>query len=198
MVTDSGEIAYNLTKFFDFEGKVVVHADLRGGAILGYAAFARRVVLLDREPAEVVRMRRSVAAAGVDDRFVIACGDLPSFEPCGDVVLLDFCLHSETDPGATLARAWAIAGDVLVMEHAPGSEWADIAGISSALDSAWNAVEAFRVRRQMTFQGFQIFRDRAELCLALARSGVQRADSVAARWPPGEIVVRMPYRIVLI
>jgi hypothetical protein len=198
LATDTGEIVQSLVGFYDFDGKRVLHVGVGGGHILGYAALAWHVWAMDSDPSAVKRMRRSVVAAGVDDRFDITCGDFLVSKSIGDVTFLEFCLHAMADPDAALVHGRALTPEVLVLDHAPESQWAYITSRTERIEAGWAAVRTLPVRRSASFRGFQLFRDYDELVESVRVRGEENLGRAAAYRQKRDIVIRMPYCIALI
>ena len=198
MATDAGLVVRNLLDFYPFAGKTVVSVGAGGGQLVEYGRQARRVVAVDGDAEALRRLADVLAAKGLAERFELVCSDVHDVTARGDVVLFEFSLHEVPDAARALAHAKSVARDVVVLDHAPGSEW------------AWHVVEEEKVRRsaevmrrlgiraERLFRGEQRFADHAELLAKVSVQGplaVERAERF--RGATG-IVIPFGYEAVLL
>ena len=198
MATDAGLVVRNLLDFYPFAGKTVVSVGAGGGQLVEYGREARRVVAVDGDAEALRRLADVLAAKGLAERFELVCSDVHDVTARGDVVLFEFSLHEVPDAARALAHAKSVARDVVVLDHAPGSEW------------AWHVVEEEKVRRsaevmrrlgiraERLFRGEQRFADHAELLAKVSVQGplaVERAERF--RGATG-IVIPFGYEAVLL
>lgn len=64
-----------------------------------------------------------MAAPGAQPSMEIICSRFEEVSVQGDVVYFEFCLHEMADPARDLAHAATLATDVVVFDHAAGSDW---------------------------------------------------------------------------
>ncbi|HEY0502522.1 MAG TPA: class I SAM-dependent methyltransferase [Lysobacter sp.] len=191
-------ILANLTAFYDFRGKHVIHVGAGGGRLIGYAGLAGHVTAIDNDPLAVTALRDRIAERRDRDRFSALAADFRAVAPRGDVVLFEFCLHLMDDPAAQLRHARTLAPEVIVLGHAPDSEWSWYAGEESVVASSWAAVARTSVRRRRCFElprRFDDYRAVHEKFAALGETSRQRIAQLQSRH---ELVIAMPYCVVLI
>jgi len=138
---------------------------------------------------------RSAGGAG---RSRVAPGDLLTVTARADVVLLEFCLHRIVDPLSALRHARALAPDVLVLDHAPGSSWAWHLGEAEKVLRGWAAAARFDAALDRTFAGVRRFRDHAELLAAVRGRGepaLRRIEEFRGR---RDFAIDAPCRVVLL
>lgn len=196
MATDVAEIVSRLTSFYDFADRAIVAVGAGGGQLSEYARAAAHVIAVDPDGAAMERLRAAVEARGLIDRYTFVLEDFLAVRPRGDVVLFEFCLHLLPDPGAALAHASTLAPDVVVLDHAPGSQWMWCAAEETA--EAWAAVARRNVRRALDVGATQRFRDFAELEARLADQPAPSRERIAGRRGQRDIAIDMPYRLALL
>ena len=89
----------------------------------------------------------------------------------GDVVYFEFCLQETVDPQKALAHTRALAPNIVVFDHLPGSDWAYYAGEEERVCRSAEAVKRFGIRRRETFCTAQRFQDHVELLAKVAPQG---------------------------
>ena len=72
MPTDLGLIIGNLTAFYDFSHKIVVHVGAGGGQLIGYAAACQQVLAVDKDAAAVRRLQQEIAEQGLEENAAFA------------------------------------------------------------------------------------------------------------------------------
>ena len=198
MATDLRLVVQNLLDFYPFAGKTVVSVGAGGGQLVEYGREARRVVAVDSDVEALRRLADVLGAKGLAERFELVCSDFLDVTARGDVVLFEFSLHEMPDPERALAHARTLAPDVVVLDHAPGSEW------------AWHVVEEEKVRRsaeaarragvraERLFRGEQRFASQAELLAKVSGQGplaVERAERFRGA---SDIVIPFGYEVALL
>jgi ubiquinone/menaquinone biosynthesis C-methylase UbiE len=196
--TDVGLIVANLSAFYDWSGKTVVHVGAGGGQLLGYAARCRRVVAVDRDAAAVARLREKLRGHALEPIFEVVVGDFDSLRLQGDVVLLEFCLHEMTDPAAAIRHARAAAPDVVVIDHRPESPWSWYAAEADAMERAWTAVAAAGTRQERGYDAVQRFDHFRDLEARFATLGDESQRRIGVFRDQGDIEIPMPYGIALL
>jgi SAM-dependent methyltransferase len=121
VATDIQQIVANLHAFYDFAGRTVVAVGAGGGQLIEYARPARRVIAVDvdQDKTGIERLAARVLECGLADRYTLVKDDFLTVQPCGDVVLFEFCLHEMADPERALRHAGDLAADVLVIDPTP-------------------------------------------------------------------------------
>jgi hypothetical protein len=198
MPTDLGLIITNLTSFYDFTHKLVVHVGAGGGQLLGYAPVCRRILAVDNDAEAMRRLEERIAADALENRVSPVSGDFNDLDLHGDVVLFEFCLHEMPEPRAAIDRARATAADVLVIDHLPDSQWAWYANEAPAMARAWEAVAAMGAKRQQSYQARQRFDDYRALQAKFSTLGDESHRRIGAFDGQTAIVIPMPYGIALL
>jgi hypothetical protein len=198
MATDIAIVIGNLTSFYDFRGKSVVHVGAGGGQFVGYAVNASRVVAVDPDAAAVAQLQTVIAALGLGDRFIVRQAGFESVAEPADVVFFEFCLHEIGDPAAALAHARTLAPETLVIDHAPDSHWAWYTAETEKAERSWAAVEQGGIRRQERFAGWQHFADAEALLQRVASLGEPAVSRARALAGTTNIEIPMTYRVAVL
>lgn len=198
MATDVGLVVRNLLDFYPFAGKTVVSVGAGGGQLVEYGREARRVVAVDSDAEALRHLAGVLAAKGLAERFELICSDVLDSTARGDVALFEFSLHEMRDPERALVHARALAPDVVVLDHAPGSDWAWHVVEEEKVNRSEKAMRQIGVRAERHFLGEQRFADHAELIEKVSVQGplaVERAHRF--RGETG-IVIPFGYEAVLL
>lgn len=198
MATDVPLLIRNLLGFYDFTGRTVVSVGAGGGQLVEYGRGARKVFAVDSDGAALERLAAALETRGLTESFELVPADLLAARCRGDVVLFEFSLHEMPDPDLALAHARTLAHDVLVLDHAPGSEWAFHTAEEEKVRASAAALRRFGVRSERRFKAEQRFADHAELLAKVAVQGpvaVERAERF--RGATG-IVIPFGYSITLL
>ena len=197
MATDARKIAEELAGFYEFGGRSVIDVGAGGGQLIDSTAGARKVIAVDNDAAALARLADRVRDRGLDEVFVLVNQDFLELSATAEVVLFEFCLHLMTEPGRALAHARALAPDVVVIGHAPGSPWSWSAAEDRGVEAAWQAVEEVGIHRQRDVTALQHFGDYAELEAKLASCAPESLVRIQAHRGKTNITIRMPYRMAL-
>ncbi len=198
MATDILVVLSNLTTFYDFRDKTVVHVGAGGGQFVGYAARAQRVIAVDPDASAVAQLQTAIGALRLGDRFTVKQADFETVTDRADVVFFEFCLHEMADPEASLRHARTLAPETLVIDHAPESRWAWHTAETEKATRSWAAVDHAGARRVQDYSGWQHFGDREALVQrikSLGEPAVSRARTLARARP---IEIAMTYRMALL
>jgi SAM-dependent methyltransferase len=198
VATDLGQIVSRLTAFYDFAGRTVVGVGAGGGQLIEWASEAAHVVAVDPDRTAIERLEARLDSLGWRDRFTVLPDDFLDVRPRGDAVLFEFCLHLLPDPERALAHAATLAADLVVLDHAPGSQWTWCAAEETGVADAWQAVSRRSVRRSLDVKASQRFADFGELQSRLAAQGPQRAARIEGQRGREDISIDMPYRLALL
>jgi SAM-dependent methyltransferase len=198
MAADIAAIVRNLTAFYAFDGKSVLHVGAGGGQFVAFAARARRVVGVDRDPEALDLLRAAVEGAGLQDRYHTRCADVLTVVEPSDVVLFEFCLHEMEDRAAALAHARGLAPETLIVDHAPDSPWAWYCGEEAKVARSWEVTEAARPIRTARFLGTQTFHDFADLEVKLGMLGEPTPTRITPFRGLTDFSIEMPYRFALL
>jgi ubiquinone/menaquinone biosynthesis C-methylase UbiE len=163
MATDINKVIGNLLGFYDFKDKTVVSVGAGGGQMIEYGRTAKKVIAIDSDGEALKKLKASLSRRGLDDKFTLVHSDFYLADPQGDTVMFEFCLHEMLDPAAALKRAGKMAGDTLVLDHWPGSEWAFYVAEEEKVARSWQALRTFPTRKCQKFEAVQFFKDYEEL-----------------------------------
>jgi hypothetical protein len=198
LVVDRDRLGANLVRFYNFEAKSVLYVGAGGGQLLGPASGVAKVVAIDRNPEslEGFRNQSKTRWAGIPLGFVPR--KFETVRNHGEVVYFEFCMHQMEDPWKALKHAQSLARDIVVMDHAPGSEWVYYwAGEDTVLRST-RVVESFGVRRREDFTAEQRFEDWKELATRLSGEGEESRRRVLELKGAKDIRIRMDYSLFLL
>ena len=198
MATDIGLVLANLTRFYDFEGKAVIHVGAGGGQFVRSAEKARRVVAVDSDSAAIERLKLAVGAAQLGAIFAFREERFEAVDDQADVVLFEFCLHEMDDPDAVLRHARELAADTVVIDHAPESKWAWYVAETEKAARSWAACERAGIRREQRCLGMQEFGNGDALLEKVRPQGEPAVSRALAHAGSASIEIEMTYRIALL
>jgi SAM-dependent methyltransferase len=198
MATDIAKVLANLTSFYDFRNKSVVHVGAGGGQFIGYASDARHVLAVDPDANALEPLRAAIEKLGLGDRFTIRQARFESLSDPADVVFFEFCLHEMDDPEAALRHARTLAPETLVIDHAPESRWAWHTAETEKAARSWAAVERAGVSADQVFVGRQVFADVDALVTRVASLGEPAMSRARALGRATGIDIEMIYRVALL
>lgn len=159
MVVDKSELAANLAKFYDFQGKSAICIGAGGGLLLEPSTGVASVVAIDKDAEALDKFRNESKSrwVGIPIQFVPRRFEEVDFR--GDVVYFEFCMYMMEDPQKTLEHARSLAPDIVAIDHLPGSRWVYYwAGEKEVLRST-KALESFGIKRKKRFTAEQRFKD---------------------------------------
>ena len=191
MAADYGQMTENLRCFYDFTDKIVLFVGAGGRQLLDLSIRTRKVIAIDENVQSLSELKSKNSVEVVGSRF-------EDVALRGDVVYFEFCLHEMDDPGKALCHARTLAPDIVVYDHAPGSEWVFYGDEEEEVRRSAEAMERFGVRRRETLRTEQRFRDHAELLAKVSPQGaiaIQRAQRFAGAM---NIVIPMSYELALL
>ncbi len=187
MAADYQELASQLTRFYDFTDKTVLYVGAGGRQLLDPAVKCRRVIAIDRASGSLIGLTMETVTA-----------DFEEVHLSGDVVYLEFCLHEMTDPLRALRHARALAPEIVVFDHSPGSEWAFYCVEEMQVSRSAAAMAEFGIRRRAIVHAEQRFQDCAELLAKLSVQG-EVAIKRARRFEGATVIeIPMPCELVLL
>jgi precorrin-6B methylase 2 len=198
LATDYRQLTENLSRFYDFTGKVVLFVGAGGRQLLDPATAVRKLIAVDKDAAAVEALKANLAAQGRQDSVEIITAAFEEVTTRADTVYFEFCLHEMEDPTEALRHAKSLAAEVVVYDHSPGSDWLFYVVEEEKVARSCAAMERFGIRRRQRFQAEQRFADRAELLAKVCPQGplaVERAQRFA---PAAHIVIRMSYELDLL
>jgi tRNA G37 N-methylase Trm5 len=198
MVTDIRRVVENLRGFHDLDGRVILSVGAGGGQFLDVYRDAGKILAVDSDPAALRQLEAAVAARGLQDRVELVRGDFFEVTRRGEVVLFEFSLHEMPDPAKALLHARSLAPEVVVFDHAPGSEWAYHTVEEDKVLRSTEAMERCGIKRRAVFEGEQRFKDYGELRDKVASQGPTAIERIARFQDRRDIVIPMRYLAALL
>ena len=196
MATDLVQLVQNLQGCYSFTEKSICVAGAGGGQIIALYRQARTIAAVDCDPAALNALKEKVQGDQLRERMRFFCEDFLAHRQSADVVVFEFSLHEMADPAAALAHARTLAPDIVIFDHAPGSEWAWHAGEEDKIARSFAALAAAGIRRRADFHAVQTFDDRTRLEERIKEQG-REAIARAQKFPQGEpITIDMEYLFV--
>ena len=197
MATDIEQIIRNLEAFYDFSGKTVLHVGAGGGQLMGYAVNARRVLAIDDNSDAIKSLKTAIENLRLKNVSVLQ-RDFFEVDASGDVVFFEFCLHEIKDPDAALTKAFEMAAEVLILDHAPESRWAWFTAETEKATASWNAVKRFSISEERKFHAVQKFADFGELYEKVKVLGEPSLSRILEYKDKRDILIGMDYTLALI
>jgi predicted RNA methylase len=198
MATDIGLILQRLLAFYDFSGKNVLVVGAGGGQLVEYARSMRKVLAVDRDLEAMKQLQKAAARLDLQERFEYWTGDFADCDRRGDVVLFEFCLHEMDDPSASVAKATALAPEVVVIDHAPGSLWVYYTAEDDKVDRSWRELGRLQVVRQSSYTTEQHFANYGELHTKVMSQGEVSIRRIERFLEQTNITITMTYALALI
>jgi 2-polyprenyl-3-methyl-5-hydroxy-6-metoxy-1,4-benzoquinol methylase len=199
MATDPEAVVRNLCEVYDFADKTVLSVGAGGGQFIEYGRRARRVIAVDEDPAAIRVLGTRVQEKGLSDRLEIVTSNFLQAEHKADAVLFEFCLHEIPDARSALRHAEELAPDVVVIDHAPDSQWAYYVDEVEKVEKSSRAIHERGVLSERTFRGEQRFADYAELYAKVSPQGEKAIGRISKFVHRREsIVIPMAYVVVVI
>lgn len=198
MSKNSEKIRDALTKFYNFNGKAIVHVGAGGGKLVDYARGAEKVYAVDIDGKALDVMRAEIAKSGLDSIFEVVESDFYGVDTRCDAVLFEFCLHEIADPKRALGHAKDLADDVVVLDHSPGSRWTHYTNEFEIVAASWKEVRAFGVRRESALDLTAEFESYAELRGKLEGLGEPTLSRIRDYERCGRPSIPMPCGIALL
>jgi hypothetical protein len=165
------ELSENLCRFYDFTDKVVLYVGAGGRQLLEPSTRTRKLIAIDENAQSLMELEKTVVSKGIQHSVEIVASRFEDVQSYGDVVYFEFSLHEISDPEKALSHAAALAGDIVVFDHLPASEWVFHAAEEDKVSRSTEAVERAGIRRRETFHTVQRFHDHAELLAKISGHG---------------------------
>ncbi len=198
MATDLRSIIDNLTAFYDFSGKRVLHIGAGGGQLIDYACHAQQVIAVDIDAAAIEKLQKNVVAKNLEHKISVRKQELAAIEDTFDVVFFEFCLHEFSDPDTALRHAATLAPEILIIDHSPDSKWAWTIDETELLQKSWQAIQRMNVRKKTIVNAEQFFSTGQELQSRLATCGEIVQMRITGLKEQSDITINMPYSLALI
>ena len=200
MAVDLRELTENLLHFYDFRGKVVLFVGAGGRQLLDPSAGTRRLIAIDQNAEALNQLKANIAEKGWQDCMEVIASNFDDDDVTlsADVVYFEFCLHEMDDPQKSLTHARTLAPDIVVYDHAPGSEWIFYGAEEDKVRDSTAAMQRFGIRRRQAFHAKQRFRNHAELLARMAGQGDVAIQRIQHFMGTTNIAIPMDYEVVLL
>ena len=198
MATDYQKLIADLLAFYDFTDKTVIAVGAGGGQLVEYGRAAGKILAVDNSAPALEKLRESLKAAGLEEKFTPVLSDFYEVETRADIVLFEFSLHEMADPGAAVEKARHLAPAVVIFDHWPGSEWSYIAGEEKKVAASWAALVRFPVKKKQMHEAVQVFKDYDELYEKVKGQGQPSLARIAEFKGLLDIRIPMSYGLALI
>jgi len=198
MTVDMPQVVGFLRGFYDFSDRVLIAVGAGGGQFLDVYREARQILAVDSDAEALRRLDDAVVAGGLTDRTRVAQADFFEITSTAEVVLFEFSLHEMTDPARALLHARSLAREVVVFDHAPGSEWTHYTVEEEKVRRSTEAMETFGIKRRASFRGEHRFGNHAELLARVASQGPVAVARAARFREQGDIVIPLIYGATLL
>jgi hypothetical protein len=198
LAVDQEEVTGNLRRFYDFTGKTVLFVGAGGGQFLDPSFKTKRLIAIDRNVEALGELKRKTAARGEQGSWNVRGAHFEEVTLSGDTVYFEFCLHETVDPQKTLAHARALAPDVVVFDHTPGSDWSFYVAEEERVRRSAEAMKRFGIRRRETVRIQQRFKDYVELLAKVAEQGTVAIQRVQRFAGTTNIVIPMNCELALL
>jgi hypothetical protein len=198
MATDITSIINNLCQFYHFPQKEIVYVGAGGGQFIDFGRGARRIVAIDSNADALLQLRSAVAAKEMGRLFDFIADDFCNTTVRGDVVFFEFCLHEMANASKAIAHARALAPDVVVIDHAPGSAWAFYVVEEEKASHSMAAMKQAGIRSHKLYHAEHRFNSYAELVAKVMPQGSVAIERCARFQHASEIAIPMMYGITLL
>jgi len=198
VATDYAQLSENLSRFYDFAGKLVLYVGAGGRQLLSPSTAANKLVAIDQDVEALRELNANLGKQPKHEGIEVIAGAFESVTLRGDVVYFEFCLHEMNDPQEALAHAHTLAPDIVVFDHSPGSQWAFYAAEEEKVRRAAETMDRFGIRRREKFHTAQHFQDHSELLAKVAPQGAVAIERVQQFTRATNIVIPMSYELALL
>ncbi len=198
MGADYPKMMDQLRTFYDFNGKIVLFVGAGGGQLLDPSVRPKKLIAIDHDPAALAELQRRVTAKGMQDMVEIICAKFEDVTRSADVVYFEFCLHEMDDAMAALKHAHRMAPDIVVYDHAPGSEWIYYGAEEDKVARSAEIMTQHGVRRSESYRTDQRFRNYQELLAKVSPQGAVAIERAQRFEGVTNIVIPMDYGLTLL
>jgi len=198
MAADYAKMSDDLRHFYDFTGKTVLFIGAAGKQLLDPSTPVKKLVAIDKDVKALEALRSSVAAQGLSGRVEVVGGDFEEVNVRCDAVYLEFCLHEMDDPLRALQHAKSLAADLVVYDHAAGSEWIYYGAEQDKVAHSSAVMREYGIRRQETFQAEQRFATYDELYAKISPQGELAIERIERFKGQSDIVIPFSYELNLL
>ena len=197
LAVDHEDLTGNLRRFYDFTGKTVLFVGEGGRQFLDPSFKTKKLVAIDRNVEALGELKKKIAGRGAQGSLGVLGAEF-EVPLSGDTVYFEFCLHETVDPQKTLAHARALAPDVVVLDHSPGSDWSFYVAEEERVRRSAEAMKRFGIRRRETLHVQQHFKDYVELLAKVAEQGTVAIQRVQRFAGTTNIVIPMNCELALL
>jgi hypothetical protein len=198
MATDYVRLSRDLSRFYDFTGKVVLYVGAGGRQLLDPVVRTRRWIAIDKDPEALRQLGAELAAKGLHDSVEVIGARFEEVTHPGDVVYFEFCLHEMDDPAEALIHARELAPDIVVYDHSVGSEWIYLGAEEDKVALSSATMERFGIRRREKCFAEQRFGGFDELLAKVAPQGATAIERAQRFAEATNIVIPMAYELNLL
>jgi hypothetical protein len=199
LATDYAKLGENLTCFYDFAGKVVLYVGAAGRQLLDPATCGtKKLIAIDIDTDGLRELEAKIAAQHLQDSVEVVGARFEEIMLHGDTIYFEFCFHEMDDPEKALLHAKALAPDVVVYDHSPGSEWIYYGAEEERVVRSAAVMQRFGIRRCQAFHAEQQFNDYAELLAKVSPQGRLAIERVHRFAGATNIRIPMPYELNLL
>ncbi len=198
MATNIDEIIKNLCNVYDFRDKTIISVGAGGGQLVDYSRVARQVIAVDNDPAAIESLQRRLKQKSLEDKFKVFQADFFDIRQKADVVLFEFSLHEIVAGENAIRHARSMASDVVILDHAQGSEWAFYVNEEEKVAASMQTVRKSGIRNQKDFQAWQTFGDYSELAAKVAPQGAAAIERISRFKHTAPIQISMSYSIIVL
>ena len=198
MAADYARMSADLSRFYDFTGKVVLFIGAAGRQLLDPAIPVKKLIAIDKDAVALAALRAGIVAKGLQDTVEVIGSSFEDVAAHGDAVYFEFCLHEMDDPARALQHAKSLASDIVVYDHSPGSDWIYYGAEEDKVARSSAILQQFGIRRRLTFEAEQCFATYDELLAKVTPQGplaIQRAQRFAGQ---SNIVIPFHYELNLL
>ncbi len=197
MATDYDKMRRDLSRFYDFSDKVVLYVGAAGKQLLDPAIRTKKLIAIDKM-ADAAELEAQLRDAGRNSAIEVLATNFEEVTGHGDVLYFEFCLHEMDDPEQALVHAKSLAPDVVVYDHAAGSEWVYYGAEEDKVARSSEVMRRFGMRRCESFTAEQSFADHAQLIAKVRTQGPVAIERARQFIDAKGIVIPMAYELILL
>lgn len=192
------KIVDHLNEFYSLADKKIIHVGVGKGTFLDYTRHAASILAIDNKAANEKTLNDKIYNECLSKKCTVKIMDFMECDEKSDVVFLEFCLHEMKDQTAILKHAKSLANDVVIIDHAPKSEWTWYTDEAEKVNVSWNQIAKFGAMKTQDCEGFQIFSSYSDLKHKIGSSDDIAIDRIKEFEGDKQIRISMPYRMCLL
>jgi 2-polyprenyl-3-methyl-5-hydroxy-6-metoxy-1,4-benzoquinol methylase len=198
MPTLLDEIINNLTNFFSFKDKIVLHVGAGGGQLLEYSKPTKHVYAIDIDDPALKSLKSNIKAKNLTGKFTIEKKDYYLLTDNFDVTFFEYCLHEMADPKRAFLHAKKYSKEILIIDHMPDSKWAWFVGETELAQKSWKAIDEMTIKKKLVVETEQTVSDFKQLENKLSICGHEVQDRISIFKNKSNITLPMRYGLVLL